>query len=158
MCLCLGTYKFNGKGSPLENPIQAQGGGRGRYRSNPFAASILGVVGVASRTQANTWNFVNFVGWYSDMPCQVYSNASRAMTSIRRVCVSWIDEIKFNSNKKGDYFYSKTNSMHQCIKFILFCNDTLHVTDGLSVHYQEFKTIQYIQQQAFVKQILLYGC
>ena len=29
--------------------------------------------------------------------------------------------------------------MHECIKFILFWNDTLHVSDGLSVHYQEFK-------------------
>ena len=31
--------------------------------------------------------------------------------------------------------------MHQSIKFILFWNDTLHVTDGLSVHHQEFKTV-----------------
>jgi len=31
--------------------------------------------------------------------------------------------------------------MHQCIKFILFRNDTLHVSDGLSVHHQEFKTV-----------------
>jgi len=30
--------------------------------------------------------------------------------------------------------------MHQCIKFILLWNDTLHVSDGLSVHHQEFKT------------------
>ena len=39
------------------------------------------------------------------------------------------------------YFYSKTNQMHQCIKFILFWNDTLHVSGGLSVHHQEFKTV-----------------
>jgi len=31
--------------------------------------------------------------------------------------------------------------MHQCINFILFWNDTLHVSDGLSVHHQEFKTV-----------------
>ena len=31
--------------------------------------------------------------------------------------------------------------MCQCIKFILFWNDTLHVSDGLSVHHQEFKTV-----------------
>jgi hypothetical protein len=31
--------------------------------------------------------------------------------------------------------------MHQCIKFILFWNDTLHASDGLSVHHQEFKTV-----------------
>ena len=31
--------------------------------------------------------------------------------------------------------------MHECIKFILFWNDTLHVSDGLSLHHQEFKTV-----------------
>jgi len=31
--------------------------------------------------------------------------------------------------------------MHQCIKFILSWNDTLHVSDGLSVHNQEFQTV-----------------
>ena len=38
-------------------------------------------------------------------------------------------------------FCSKTNKMHQCVKFILFWNDTLRVSDGLSVHYHEFKTV-----------------
>jgi hypothetical protein len=31
--------------------------------------------------------------------------------------------------------------MHQCVKFSLFWNDTLRVSDGLSVHRQEFKTV-----------------
>ena len=31
--------------------------------------------------------------------------------------------------------------MHQSIKFILFWNDTLQVSDGLSVHHEEFKTV-----------------
>jgi len=31
--------------------------------------------------------------------------------------------------------------MHQCIEFILFWNDTLHVLNGLSVYRQEFKTV-----------------
>jgi len=31
--------------------------------------------------------------------------------------------------------------MHQCIKFILFWYETLHVSDGLSVHHQEFKIV-----------------
>jgi len=31
--------------------------------------------------------------------------------------------------------------MHQCIKFILFWNDTVLVAGGLSVHHQEFKTV-----------------
>jgi len=43
--------------------------------------------------------------------------------------------------------------MHQCIKFILFWNNTLHVSDGLSVHHQEFKTVH-----TATKQILLSAC
>ena len=39
------------------------------------------------------------------------------------------------------YFYSKTNQMHQFLKFILFWNNTLHVSDGLSVHHQQLKTV-----------------
>ena len=31
--------------------------------------------------------------------------------------------------------------MHQCIKFILFWNDTVHISDSLSVHHQQFKTV-----------------
>jgi len=31
--------------------------------------------------------------------------------------------------------------MHQFLKFILFWNNTLHVSDGLSVHHQEFTTV-----------------
>jgi len=34
--------------------------------------------------------------------------------------------------------------MYQCINFILFWNDTLHISDGLSVlsvRHQEFKTV-----------------
>ena len=39
------------------------------------------------------------------------------------------------------YFYSKTKEMHQFLTFILFCSSTLHVSDGLSVHHQESKTV-----------------
>jgi len=38
-------------------------------------------------------------------------------------------------------FYSKTNWTHQCIKFILFWNDTVHILDDLSVHQQQFKPV-----------------
>jgi len=31
--------------------------------------------------------------------------------------------------------------MHRFLKFILFWNNTLHVSDGLSVNHQEFKTV-----------------
>jgi len=43
--------------------------------------------------------------------------------------------------------------MHQCIKFILFWNDTLHVSDGLS----GVQDCTY-SKQAYVKQILLSDC
>jgi len=61
--------------------------------------------------------------------------------------------------------------MHQCIKFILFWSDTLHVSDGLSVHHQEFETVHTAtgicmlasayplasrQQYLFDKSLLLY--
>jgi len=39
------------------------------------------------------------------------------------------------------YFCSKSNKMDQCLKFILFLRNTLHVSDGLSVHHQEIKTV-----------------
>ena len=38
-------------------------------------------------------------------------------------------------------FLYKTNQIHKCIKFILFWSNTPHVSDGLSVHHQEFKTV-----------------
>jgi hypothetical protein len=44
-------------------------------------------------------------------------------------------------NPQRKYFYSKTNEMHQFLKFILFCSGTLHVSNGLSVHHQESKTV-----------------
>ena len=39
------------------------------------------------------------------------------------------------------YFYSKTFEMYQFLKFILFWNNTLHVSDSLSVHHQESNTV-----------------
>jgi len=39
------------------------------------------------------------------------------------------------------YFCSKSNKLQHLLKFILFWNDTLHVSDCLSVRHQEFKTV-----------------
>jgi len=62
-------------------------------------------------------------------------DASKA--GILFVFLSWSDvKLKQNIN-----FYSKTNQMHQYIKFILFWDYTVHVSDGLSVHHQEFKSL-----------------
>jgi len=38
------------------------------------------------------------------------------------------------------YFYSKTNQKHN-ISIFLFSSSNLHVSDGLSVHHQESKTV-----------------
>jgi len=43
--------------------------------------------------------------------------------------------------------------MHQFLKFILFWNTYLHVSDGLSVHHQELKTAY--TTTVYVKQLLL---
>jgi hypothetical protein len=39
------------------------------------------------------------------------------------------------------YFYDINQPDAQYLKFILFWNNTLHVSDGLSVHQQESKTV-----------------
>jgi len=39
------------------------------------------------------------------------------------------------------YFYSKTNKMYHFLKFISFCTSTPRVSDGLSIHHQESKTV-----------------
>ena len=39
------------------------------------------------------------------------------------------------------YFYSKTSKMHKFLKFTLFCSSTLQVSDGLSIHHHELKTV-----------------
>ena len=31
--------------------------------------------------------------------------------------------------------------MHQCVDFILFWNDTLHVSEGISAYHLEFKNV-----------------
>jgi len=51
------------------------------------------------------------------------------------------------------YFYSKTNQMHQCLKFILF-GVILHMFQTVFLSIIRSSRL-YIQQQAFVKQILL---
>jgi hypothetical protein len=39
------------------------------------------------------------------------------------------------------YFCSKTSRMHNISNLFYFGNNTLHVSDGLSVHHQESKTV-----------------
>jgi hypothetical protein len=44
-------------------------------------------------------------------------------------------------NDSLKYFYSKTDEIRLFFKFILFCSSTLRVSDGLSLHHKEFKTV-----------------
>jgi len=62
--------------------------------------------------------------------------------SIKFRGISWIVEaLTFIGPCIVIYFYSKTNEIHHFLKFILFCRCTLHVSDGLSIHHQESKTV-----------------
>jgi len=48
------------------------------------------------------------------------------------------------------YLYSKPNQLHNMyLKFILFWNNTLHVSDGLYVHRQESKTTYSIRYMSY---------
>jgi len=66
---------------------------------------------------------------------------------------SFIFAITYKFKTLITYFCSKANQMHQCMKFILFWNDTLHVSDGLSVHHQDCKSVH-----TATKQILQSAC
>jgi hypothetical protein len=39
------------------------------------------------------------------------------------------------------YSYSKTNEIHQFLKYILFCSSTLRVSNGLSFRHQKPKIV-----------------
>ena len=54
------------------------------------------------------------------------------------------------------YFYSKTNQMLQFLKFVLFWNNTLHVSEVFPSIIRSSRL--YIQQQVYVEQILLPAC
>ena len=64
------------------------------------------------------------------------------------------------------HFYSKTNEMYNFSNLFYFCSSTLRVSDGLSVHHQESKTVHTasvtctycIRYTRYVKQILLTAC
>ena len=43
--------------------------------------------------------------------------------------------------KTSKWFYSKTNPMHSISNLFYFGDNTLHVSDGLSVHHQETKSV-----------------
>ena len=60
--------------------------------------------------------------------------------------VNWISGLVISVDTRrqsaityADYFYSKTNKMYHCIKFILFWNDTLDVSEGLSGYDMELQ-------------------
>ena len=86
-------------------------------------------------------------GVTNQVPCAVRCTAVR--------CVIHRHTQPLLVNNMSHYSYSKTNHMHQCIKFIYF---------GMTLYM--FRTVfpsiirssrVYIQQQAFVKKILLYS-
>jgi len=71
---------------------------------------------------------VESVVWFGVGDCGQYKGTRR-------------DELLPQKQREGEVFYSTTNEMHPFLKFILFCNSTLHVKVGLSVHLQESKAV-----------------
>ena len=72
--------------------------------------------------------------------------ADNLMTILGHCHVIWEPQIpgNFRAPRASNEIalpFSKTKQMHQCLKFILFWSDNVHVSDGLSVHHQEFKTV-----------------
>jgi len=53
------------------------------------------------------------------------------------------------------YSYNKTNEKHQFVKFILEI-EPLHVSDSISVHYQESSTVN--TAMVYVIQVTLTAC
>ena len=51
---------------------------------------------------------------------------------------AYVKQIQLSASKQTAVSHT---SVAVRINFILFWNDTLHVSDGLSVHHQEFKTV-----------------
>ena len=64
-------------------------------------------------------------------------------------------EISNAAIKKESYSHSKTNKMYQFLRFILFWNNTLPVSVFPSIIR---RSRLYVQQQVYVKQILLTAC
>jgi len=72
----------------------------------------------------------------------LYSTAIHLLYSIAITLLPlWAFMACYGINFILNYFYCKTKKMHQYIKFILFWNYTIRVSDGLSIHHQEFKTV-----------------
>jgi len=74
---------------------------------------------------------LTLVGW-TDFHFQLYFCQEAGVSARLRL------ELTFIGTCIVVYFYSKTNQMHN---FSSLLNITLRVSDGLSVHHQEFKTV-----------------
>jgi hypothetical protein len=64
---------------------------------------------------------------------------------------------KFEGIVRVDDFYSKSNKMQQLLKFILFFGTTLYMF-WMVFPSIIMSSILYIQQQVYVKQLLLSAC
>ena len=86
--------------------------------------------------------FNSFLPYHGDLPkafptplsqyLQLNSHGAIRIPSYR---TKISQNLTFTGPRIVKYFYRKTNQMHQCLKFILFWNNTLHVSDGFSVHH-----------------------
>jgi len=71
------------------------------------------------------------------------SNKTEELCTIRVTQVQTIRPVRdvHRRRPRGEVTSVSIVKPTRCIKFILFWNDTLHVSDGLSVYHQGFKTV-----------------
>jgi hypothetical protein len=66
----------------------------------------------------------------------------------KKVTTTWISYF---------YMYSKINQMRNISNLFYFGNNTLHVSDGLSVHHQESKTTYSIRYMYSLRLLMMGG-
>ena len=90
-----------------------------------------------ARTFWNSWH-----ACYCVMPLYLVFVMPKIISLSSCLKTSDRQDVGFDRWLSGLYLYSKTNQMHnKYLKFILFWNNTLPVSDGLFVHHQETKTV-----------------
>jgi len=100
------------------------------FHFNISIVSFSITVAILFTLDINIFCIFNYICGFSNICC-IWNSLLKQIIKVWRCAVRCI----------VIYFYSKTNEMHQFLKFILFCSSTLHVSDSLSVPHQESKTV-----------------
>jgi len=116
-------------------------------RRGPIDMQLHGIMGTHAYIRVPNWHYKPRCSRRKEKPVAGHSDLYSSRQSYLHRNISSIYTFGNRINESGNkrrgvmYFCSKTNYMLQCIKFILFWNGNPHVSDDLSVHHQEFKTV-----------------